>query len=162
MNQPADFWRTEVFHPLSVHFPIAILSIATVFVIVSLFSKNPLWKNSGAILLIIGTVSAWVSIYTGDLADGIVSRTICDPTVLKAHENFAYYTAWSFSIASFIVILQHFIHGLRIIPLARIVVLLSMIAGTYFLVEAGHKGAKVVYQQAGGVYVPSADCAEFE
>lgn len=151
-----------MYHPLSVHFPVALLIIATVFIAISFFSNNSLWENSGKLLLILGSIAAWISIYTGNLADGIVSRQICDPTILKDHENFAYYTAWTFSIASLLAIVQFLIEGLRKMFVLKIFVLLAMLAGSYFLIKTGHKGASVVYQQAGGVYVPSADCAEFE
>lgn len=161
MNQLPDFWRTEVFHPLSVHFPIALLLIATAFIALSFISKKLHWVHSGSILLFLGSLSAWISIYTGDLADGIVSRQICDPTVLKDHENFAYYTAWVFSAASLIDLSKYFLELFKK-PIFRVFVLIAALVGCYCLVQTGHKGANVVYQQAGGVYVPSNDCSEFE
>src|SRR5690606_37896563 len=161
MNSLPDFWRTEVWHPLSVHFPIALLSIASIFILLSFFSKNSFWSKSGSLLLIMGTLAAWISIFTGDLADGVVSRNICDPTVLKEHENAAYLMAYLFSAAAILDIFSK-INGF---PLKenyiRIPVLLLLIVANFKLVETGHLGASLVYQQAAGVHVPSADCAEF-
>mgnify|MGYP006198680359 CR=1 FL=1 len=77
-----------MFHPLSVHFPIALLIVATVFKLLAFFFKNLVWQEAGSYLLYVGIVTCWIAIYTGDLADGAVGRTLCDPTVLKDHEKF--------------------------------------------------------------------------
>ena len=84
-----DFWRKELWHPVTVHFPIALLLVATFFLLTSFFCKSEykkLFSNGSFILLLLGVAGAWVGIYTGDLADGIVARKLCDPTVLKDHE----------------------------------------------------------------------------
>lgn len=94
METLPDFWRTEVFHPLSVHFPIALLFIALLFKSMALFSRKESFSLGGSILLVLGVMGSWIAIYTGDLADGVVARTLCDPTILKDHENYAYTTAW--------------------------------------------------------------------
>lgn len=163
MSDPT-FWRTETWHPLSVHFPIALLLLATLAKLVALFlrdSRADFWHRGGAYLLYIGCLLAWLSIYTGDLADGIVSRKICDPTVLKDHEIAAYNLAYIFSAATALEL------GLRLnlirvkTGLLQIVVVLLMVVGSGFLAYAGHLGARVVYQQAGGVNIPASDCAGF-
>jgi len=90
MNQLPEFWRTEIWHPLSVHFPLAILLLASMFYLAGFFSKKAFLENMSKLLIVIGTIGAWIAIYTGNLADPIVSRQICDPTVLKSHETNAY------------------------------------------------------------------------
>ena len=161
MNQIPEFWRAEVWHPLSVHFPVALLLLSLVFKIVALKNKKEVWHQGGSILLFVGTVGAWISIYTGNLADGAVSRTICDPTILKDHENGAYVMAWLFSVAAVLDI----IYWTGILPLKKIwikiAVLILLFIGSGFLVQVGHLGASLVYQQGAGVYKPSPDCIEF-
>ncbi|WP_199898070.1 DUF2231 domain-containing protein [Marinilabilia salmonicolor] len=100
MNQLPDFWRTEIWHPLTVHFPVALLSFATIFIIAGYWTKrsNPMF--TGKVLLIAGTLGAWVAIYTGSLADAVITRQLCDPTVLEDHENGAFTVAWLFTAAS--------------------------------------------------------------
>jgi uncharacterized membrane protein len=78
MNGLPEFWRTEIWHPLTVHLPLALLIIASIFKIAGLFLKRSLWNEASAVLLAIGTVGAWIAVYTGNLADGVVSREICD------------------------------------------------------------------------------------
>lgn len=165
MEQIPSFWRTEVWHPLSVHFPIVLLTVATLAYIVSLFLKKQhknLWYNMARILLIGGVVGAWVGIYTGDMADGIVSRKICDPTILKDHQNSAYTSSILFSIALGLQLLVDLKLWDKIQKLGKIAVVVLLLVGSGYLMYAGHLGATVVYQQGGGVYHPSGDCREFE
>jgi len=161
MAQLPEFLRTEVYHPLTVHFPIVLLLIATAFKVIALFVKREVWQLGGRILLAAGVIAAWAAIYTGDLADGIVSRQICDPTVLYSHEQFAYTVAWLFTAAAFVEGLSLTVRKLGG-KWVSISIVLLMLAGSGFLTYVGHLGAKLVYQQAAGVYVPSKDCSEFE
>lgn len=162
MEQVPDFWRTEIFHSLTVHFPIALLITAFLFKVIALRYKREVWERGGTVLLGLGIIGAWAAIFTGNLADGIVSKELCDPTVLKEHENMAWTAAWLYTSA-------FAIDGLRYIkvPLFKnkiflIVVLLILTGSTALLTYVGHLGATLVYQQAAGVYTPSSDCIEFE
>ena len=161
MEPLPEFWRTEIWHPLSVHFPIALLIIAFLLKLTACFIRKELWSHSGSILLFAGTIAAWLAIYTGNMADGIVSRQICDPTVLKDHENAAYTVAWLFSAASLFDV--GYLLGIRFVKTSylRVVVILLMATGSGFLAYTGHLGATLVYQQAAGVHVPSENCDEF-
>lgn len=160
MTELPEFWRTEVYHPLSVHFPIVLLLMATLFKLIGLWSSKLTWDQGGRLLLILGVIGAWVAIYTGDMADGIVSRQLCDPTVLKDHENLATITAWIFSVALLLDLLIKYLEKLKN-KIFYIILVLLMLAGSGTLTYVGHLGAQLVYQQAAGVNVPSEDCSEF-
>ncbi|MGI0106883.1 DUF2231 domain-containing protein [Salinimicrobium sp. WS361] len=162
MEEIPDFWRTEVFHPLSVHFPIALLVVAFLFKVIALRYSRDLWERGGTVLLIGGVITVWIAIFTGDLADGIVSRKICDPTVLKDHENMAWTTAWLFTAGLGVDLLRQLKYPIFNNILFRIILILLLATGTGTLTYTGHLGATLVYQQAAGVYVPSGNCAEFE
>lgn len=163
MGEPTS-WRTELWHPVSVHFPIALLLFATLAKLLALIVKSPqkvFWQQVGSCLLLVGTASAWLAVYTGDLADGIVSRTICDPTQLKDHERAAYAVAWLFTAG---VALQGFLFFHLLPSLQKILQLLTflvMLIGCGYLIYASHLGAQVVYEQAGGVKIPASGCAGF-
>ncbi len=155
-----EWMRTEVYHPLSVHIPIGLLLLATVAVAFQFFSRNKSgWQRLVDITLYAGTAFIWLSVYTGDLADGIVSRALCDPTVLKDHENFAFYTAYVYSGAAVINLLLRFVKS----KLRTLSVLLFMatITGAGLMTYVGHLGASLVYEQAAGVTVPTEDCEGF-
>lgn len=162
METLPSIWRTEVLHALSVHLPLVSLILATLFFLVALFLKRSWLKKASGALLIIGTIGAWIAMLTGDAADGIVSRSLCDPTVLKTHENLASLTTILFTIASVIYILQSMIDwGVKIKMIFHIIMGLLMVAGTVILMYVGHLGASLVYQQGAGTHQPSQDCSEF-
>lgn len=163
MAEPS-FWRTEIWHPLTVHFPVSLLLLATIVKLVALLLRAEsaiFWNRAGSYLLYLGCVTAWISIYTGDMADGIVARKLCDPTVLKNHELTAYNMAYLFTGAAAMDLLVR-TNLLKVnTRMFRSLIVMLMIAGAAFLIYTGHLGASVVYQQAGGVHVPPSDCAGF-
>ena len=162
MEQIPDFWRTEVYHPLSVHFPVALLVVAFLFKLISLKFERELWDLGGTVLLGLGLLGLWIAIYTGNLADGIVSRKICDPTILKDHQNYAWFTAWVFTGGFALDLLRRFKNKLFNKGIFTALFVLVLAVGTGALAYVGHLGATLVYQQAAGVYIPSGNCAEFE
>jgi uncharacterized membrane protein len=159
------FMRTEVWHALSVHFPIALLVFGTLTMIISFVVKidnRKTWRNAASGLLYAGTVAAWISIYTGNLADGIVARKICDPTVVKDHEIAAQTTTYLFTAAMGLSLLLRFAIVKPMLNLiSSYLIVLLMIAGSAYLAYAGHLGASLVYQQGAGVYKHAVDCDEF-
>ena len=164
MNEIPDFWRTEIWHPLSVHFPIALLTFATLFYAVSFFLKGNTGKTfvlMAKILLLFGVAAAWLSIFTGNKADGAVARTICDPIVLKDHEISAYTSTIIFSVAAFFLLLTDIPLVKKGRQILQALVMAGLLAGSGYLVYTGHLGATVVYQQGAGVYKPDINCTGF-
>ncbi|MDA3892562.1 MAG: hypothetical protein PF517_12935 [Salinivirgaceae bacterium] len=161
MNELPEFWRTEIWHPLFVHFPLAVLILGSLFIVISTIIKKNFWEDMSKILLVIGTFGIWIVIYTGNLADSVVSRQICDPTVLKTHEINANIVGWIFSIVSTIIIFEYFGFFKKIKNLLKIILIVLSIMGSGILIYTGHLGATLVYQQAAAVHIPSEDCNEF-
>lgn len=160
-------WRTELWHPLIVHFPIALLLIGTGMRLVGEFRR---WfpavqflVPSGRLLLLLGTVGAWGAVYTGTLADAEVVRSLCDPTVVEAHEGWAYRAAYLFT-ASLLVDGVLWLRRPGQWVRWGLVGLLTvcLVAGSAGLGYVGHLGARLVYQQGAAVHHPAPDCAAFE
>lgn len=163
MNAPT-FLRPELWHPLTIHFPIALLLLATLVKAVALFlakRHQDFWQKVGTFLLLVGTAGVWLAVYTGDTAEGIVARKICDPLVLKRHETASMTTAWLFTGAVLLVAVHYFRVFLKQEKILRVLTLLVMLAGAGYLIYTSHLGASVVYEQGGGVNIPSADCKGF-
>jgi len=162
MLEVPPFFRTETWHPLTVHWPIVLLTIGSLFFMAGYWKNNYLYPAS-RILLWLGVLGTWLSIYTGDLADGVVARKLCDPTVLKQHENFAYSVAYLFT-GALIANLGNHILSLKedFKRYMSIFTIVLMISGLIMLAYVGHLGGRLVYQQAAGVYQPSENCQEFE
>ena len=161
-----NFMRPEVWHALSVHFPIALLPVATITVLVSFFVPDlhkKHWRMAGTLLLFAGCLTAWIAIYTGNVADGIVARKLCDPTVLKDHEIAGQTMTYLFTAAAVASLL-----GLiKMIParfkvIAFYLSLLLMLTGSGYIVYTGHIGATLVYDQGAGVKNHTVDCSEYE
>ena len=162
-------WRKELVHPLFVHFPIALLIIGSILLILVhsplLIKAKSNLLFSSRLLLIAGSLFSWITVYTGTLADSVVGRHVCDPTVLEEHESYGYYVAIIFSIASLLEISFNFINNkinYGLLRSLKIFSLLLAISGSVLLGYEAHLGGKLVYQQAAGVHQPSVDCKEFE
>lgn len=162
----SEFFRPEVWHPLTVHFPIALLSAATITLLVSFFIRQENkrhWRVAGTLLLLAGSLMAWVAVYTGDTADGIVSRKICDPTILKDHEIAGERMTWLFTIAS-VLCVSFFTTPLteKLRRLLFYAAVILAVIGTGYLVRAGHLGATLVYDQGAAVRNHEVDCGEYK
>jgi uncharacterized membrane protein len=161
METIPSIWRTEVLHALSVHLPLTSLILAALLFLVSWVVKKSWIIPASGFLLIIGTIGAWISMFTGNAADGIVARTICDPTVLKDHDNGALTTSILFTAASILYFIPYTQFSPRFRLAIKIVTSLVLIVATAFLMYVGHLGASLVYQQGAGTFQPSPDCIEF-
>lgn len=150
-----EFMRPEVWHALSVHFPIALLPVATITFLISFFVKasgKKGWRTAATLLLFAGTLMAWVSTFTGDSAEAIVARKICDPTILKDHEIASETMTWIFTVAAALCLTftsNLARPGVRMISIY--LTFLLMLVGTGYLVYTGHIGATLVYDQGAGV-----------
>lgn len=166
MMDSSEFMRPEVWHALSVHFPIAILPVATITLLVSFFlngNKRDNWRTAATLLLFAGTLMAWIALYTGGVADGIVARKICDPTVLKDHEIAGEAMTWIFTAASALQLISmtNLVRP-RLRAAGIFIALVLMLTGTGYLVYTGHVGATLVYDQGAGVKNHTVDCSDYE
>ena len=159
-----SIWREEVWHALSVHLPIATLLLSSVAAIIILAAKNKSYhlfvEKMIYVMLFIGVLSGWISIYTGELAYSIEVRKICDPKVLQEHQWWAYTTLIVYSVALILKVLPIFIAS----NLSNFIKLIGdylLIVAVFGLLYTGHLGATLVYQQGAGTYKPSVDCSEF-
>ena len=161
-----DFMRPEVWHALSVHFPIALLPFATITMLVSFFINESVrknWQIAAGLLLFAGCLMAWISVYTGNVADGVVARKICDPTVLKDHEIAGQTMTWLFTTATlFYAAFFTKAVNAQLRKFFFYIAFLLMLTGTGYLLYTGHVGASLVYEQGAGVKNHSVDCGEYE
>lgn len=166
MNEISAIWRTELWHPFSVHYPIALLTAGTIAGLIALICNKKQnfaarLKFTASLLLWSGTALFWVSFYTGNLAYSIEVRRICDPFVLKDHLYWAYVTGFIFSFAAIIDFVQCiWISKVNKWTMTFTVVLMAV--GSTALAYTGHLGASLVYQQGAGVHQPSSDCSDYK
>lgn len=119
-------------------------------------------------LLFISCIGVALAMKSGELAENVVNKVICDPTITKKHEEFA-------EIVTVLVMLSGALEIARIILFKlksqfiffhekklNLVISILMLLASLTLFQVGHLGASLTYQQASAVYVPTKECKEFE
>lgn len=174
--QIPTFWREEVYHPLTVHFPLALLTAGSVVEVTRIWLREGrfahILKNAAAVMILLGAFTSWASIYTGGVAEDVVNKIICDPTATNAHEATAWYTTYLFSFLASVFVLRDLLIARGKISFSalsdyqkwaiRLCWAALMIGGLVLLFRTGHSGAELVYQQGAGTYRASESCEEFE
>lgn len=106
---PLPTW--DSLHPLVIHFPIALLMTAPIFVVLGLaIPRIGKWFHWSALLLmVLGTVGAWVAVATGEAAGELAQRTPAISEVLERHEELAemtrtFFTILTLGFAAFLIV----------------------------------------------------------
>lgn len=133
---------TSIAHPMTVHFPIALLLVAFLFELLALSSKsNPLFSKIGFYLLIAGTLGAVVAVITGNLFTEEFTGPMGDTK--EMHELFANIAMWSAIAASllriFMEIKKSTNTSLKLLAFAGLLVAVIAVS------IAGYYGGSIVY-----------------
>ena len=136
-------------HPQVVHFPIALLIVALLFEIISYFWKKESFTLTSLILMILGTIGAFIAMQTGELAADLAKKITGIGSTLHEHEEMAELV---FYLYLAITIIKAVLMRLKkdILPW-RIFILVGMIIGTFFIFRVGHYGGQLVYEWGAGV-----------
>src|SRR5581483_1632849 len=95
---PIPAW--DAFHPLIVHFPIALLLVAPLFIVMGALlqpEKGRAYMFAALILMAVGTSAVFVALETGEAAAKLAERTPEINAVLEHHEQLAELTRVVFS-----------------------------------------------------------------
>lgn len=141
-------------HPMVVHFPIAILSIAIFFDFASFFiSREKKWwtEEATAFLYGIGALAAIVVYYTGTLAADSVMLPARAQPVLTEHANLAWITIWFYGLYAIARIVATWWAGDKHRMKFHIGFFLLSLVGMYFLYQTGDHGSKMVFKYGVGV-----------
>jgi uncharacterized membrane protein len=151
---PIPSWNE--LHPLVIHFPIALLLVAPLFIVIGIIvspQKSRPFLIAALVLMLLGTAGAFLAIATGEAAGEIAERTPTVSAVLQRHEDLAEMTRIVFSVLTllFAAILllprllkrEPSVATARILPLAF---LLFYTAGAVILVNTAHNGGRLVHE----------------
>jgi uncharacterized membrane protein len=146
----------DAFHPLIIHFPIALLLIAPIFIVVGAVltpAKGRSYLIAAMILLLVGTASIFVAVETGEAAGKLAERTPAIEQVLETHQSLAERTRAVFSVLSIIFFALLAVPWsmkradtrltTTILPLAFLVL---YSAGALLLVNTAHNGGRLVHE----------------
>jgi len=158
-------WREELLHPFLAHLPIVLIPLALgLRAASSALRKSRQWDflaPASRLVLVLAALAAWTALLSGGLAEDVVNKTICDPTVTQEHESFADWTTYLVTLAAVTDLAQLKLIGARWRWLSYASVL-ALLASMGLIAKTGHLGASLVYQQGAGVYHPTPECKEFE
>jgi uncharacterized membrane protein len=88
MFSPLPAW--DGMHPLVVHFPIALLLTAPIFVILGMaIREGRVWSMGALLLMVLGTVGILVAMSTGEAAEEVVQVGGGAEATLERHEELA-------------------------------------------------------------------------
>jgi uncharacterized membrane protein len=136
-------------HPQVVHFPIALLIIASLFEILSYFWKKESFSLTSLILLALGTIGAFIALQSGEIAADIAKKIPGIESTLHEHEEMAELVFYLYLVISIIKVVLMYLKK-DIMPW-RLSVLCGMLIGTFFLFRVGHYGGQLVYEWGAGV-----------
>lgn len=151
-------------HPIVVHFPIALLLIAPIFLVIALLAgkRGTPFAVSALILMVLGTIGAFVAVSTGEAGAELAERTPAISDAIEHHEELAEQTRTFFTVLTVvlaaIVIVPHLVPALRKrrwIPVVATLVFLGAYAGAALLLaNAAHAGGVLVHEHGVHALLP--------
>jgi len=150
------------YHPVIVHFAIALLILGVVFRWVSLTGRAPFTGGSAATLLLLGTVAALLAAHSGLDAHGPVERIPGVRQAVVDHEEAGKWARDVFLVVALLEIVA-LAAGRRRVQVARVALWASAVVGIFgaaAIVKAADRGGDLVYSYAGGVGTRSGDSAD--
>jgi uncharacterized membrane protein len=145
----------DAFHPLVVHFPVALLVVAPLLVLLGLFLRE---RSRGVmlaalVLMALGTAATFLAVASGEAAGKLADRGGAVAGVLEHHEELAERTRLIFTLLTIVFA------GLLALPWVTrrepgrapataftLLFLLMYAAGTLSLVNTAHQGGRLVHE----------------
>lgn len=136
-------------HPQVVHFPITLFLTAALVELFSLVWQKSFFSKVSLLLLILGSVTAFVSVITGDAAAETARQIEGIKPLLNAHRDAGKLAAWYFL---FLTVLKAglLVFGKDLLPW-RLIVSAGLILGAVFIYRTGLYGGQLVYDRGAGV-----------
>jgi len=162
MMNPLPIPSWNALHPLIIHFPVALLLVAPLFVVVGAVISPPRGRAflmSALMLMFLGTASALLAVETGLAAGQIAGSTPAIRTALAQHEDLAETTLVLFSLltVAFAALLSFsgsFELDRRVNAALLAAFLIFYATGALFLVNTARRGGRLVHEL--GVRAPVA------
>ncbi|NDD26721.1 MAG: hypothetical protein EB084_00435 [Proteobacteria bacterium] len=134
-------------HPLLVHFPIALLPMATLIDLLGWWRRSERLAWCGYWLTLLGTVGGVCTFVCGILAELFAARSGVPQHMIEVHEWLATFAVWTFIAVAVARILM----GVTLHRRSAPIYLLAAIAGCALLVMAAHRGGQVTYAYGANV-----------
>jgi uncharacterized membrane protein len=150
------------YHPLVVHFALALLTVGVLFRLASFTGRVAFAGPAALTLLVLGTAAAVASVSTGSAAHGPVERVPGSADAVVDHEKWA---EWARDAFLLVVLAELGAVGLRRLGREKPALVVSAavgVVGLGFVLYAGHLGGRLVFSYAGGVGIRTGDPADVD
>lgn len=151
---PIPSW--DGLHPLVVHFPVALLLVAPLFVLLGALlgpQRGRPFLVTALLLLFLGSVGTFVAVGTGEAAGRLADRSAAINAVLERHEELAEATRAVFSVLTLILASILIVPRLLKRELSRgaaggllAAFLVAYGAGSVLLANTAHNGGRLVHE----------------
>jgi len=150
------------YHPVIVHFAIALVILGVLFRWISLTGRAPFTGPAAATCLILGAVAAALAVHSGIDAHGPVERIPGARQAVMDHEDAGHWARNIFLVVALIEIAA-LVAKRRSVQAARVALWGSAVVGIFgfaAILKAADRGGDLVYSYAGGVGTRSGDTAD--
>src|SRR6266498_5470462 len=141
------------YHPIIVHFAIALLVVGVIFRWIYLTGRAPFTGPAAATLILAGTVAALLAVHSGTDAHGPVERIPGVRQAVMDHEGAGEWARNVFLLVALLEIMA-LVAKKRSVQIARVALWGSAVVGIFgfaAILKAADKGGDLVYDYAGGV-----------
>jgi uncharacterized membrane protein len=129
-------------HPKIVHFPIAFLMIYPLMEFLALVTKKEFYTKAAGLFLIIGTIGAFLAVFTGNQAFSIIKDWgKVSSNIFNSHQTFANLTMWFFT--GVLVLKIYMTIKKKVNQKTIIILFLLSLVGCYLVYQTGNYGGKL-------------------
>lgn len=136
-------------HPLFVHFPVALFSLAFIFELIERFKEN-YFKNSSLLFLLFSVLFSLFAVQTGNLDAQALSLTGEVKVILERHQSSANFSLFLFSLI-FMLKLYMFLKRKKTSKLMLLALFALYFLGLFFIYRTVYLGMKLVFEHGAGV-----------
>jgi len=137
-------------HPLIIHFPVALLSLAVGLTVLAIF-YNPQWITKSTLgLYVLGTLGALASYISGKDAADSIGLNLKAEVAIGTHSDWALYTLIYFGVITAIYYGVVFIFKKESL-IFRVTLAVLAIAGFFILSQTAEYGGRLVFEYGLGV-----------
>ena len=137
------------FHPMLVHFPIALFMASVMFDAVGTFWKRECFREGALWLLVFGLIGGAAAAFAGDMAEEAAEKAGIAESLIETHETLAFVTLGIFGF----LLLWRLILRNQFAARTLAAYLLVSAVGLVTLSATGHYGGDLVYEHGAGVQV---------
>ena len=134
-------------HSLIVHFPVALLSLATVLYIAEFITRRQELASFGLLCLILGEVAAIAAVITGNISENSLVKTNEISRLTELHETLGMVTIWIFGM----LLIWGILRRKKFVFLEKAGFVFLLIAATFNLAFSAHLGGRIIFEKGGGV-----------